>query len=386
MTDYKVLCIGSAVVDISASPIPSPDQWKEKQRIGRIGITTGGDAANQSIRLADAGVPVSLAACTGTDSNGSFLISALGERGVDTRWIRRVPEAATSTALVLVDAAGERRTFSTGGAHPMLCKEDVWAALKQDPEKQGRQKTGALSLASLFSMPLLEKDGLEDILAYCQSRGILVFADLASDKLGQGLGGIRRFLPYIDYFMPSLYDAVDMTRPGAGPGAGTGGGDGTLESPRDMESVSITEPSETLEPDPPELDLARQAASVYLDCGAKHVIIKCGALGCLLAWPAGRAYSFFHIPAVRVEPVDTTGAGDCMAALFISRILEGDDMVSAARFAACGASLSTLHAGASGHKLEEKEIRDYMDEPRKSSVEADPNPAPGLASGTCMED
>ena len=63
-----------------------------------------------------------------------------------------------------------------------------------------------------------------------------------------------------------------------------------------------------------------------------------------------------------------------------------DDMVSAARFAACGASLSTLHAGASGHKLEEKEIRDYMDEPRKSSVEADPNPAPGLASGTCMED
>lgn len=48
----KVLCIGSAVMDIAATPIEDSVNWKEKQRISDIRILPGGDAVNQSIHLA----------------------------------------------------------------------------------------------------------------------------------------------------------------------------------------------------------------------------------------------------------------------------------------------------------------------------------------------
>ena len=79
-----VLCIGSAVMDITARPVGQGETWKEKQRISDIRIQTGGDAANQSIRLADLGLTAALAACVGEDQNGSILRSALEGRGVDT--------------------------------------------------------------------------------------------------------------------------------------------------------------------------------------------------------------------------------------------------------------------------------------------------------------
>lgn len=308
MTKAEVLCIGSAVIDITARAIDQKTPWQEKQRISAIAIQTGGDAANQSIRLADLGVGVSLAACVGDDQNGAMLKSALAARGVDVQHMTAQPGAATGTALVLVDEAGERHVFSVQGAHSLLSRE----MLPQSFPEGCR----AISLASIFSMPVLEKDGLTAFLAEAQAAGILIFADLAADKLGLGLEGVRPFLPMVDYFLPSLYDAIAMT------------GKGTAE----------------------------EAAQVYLRCGAKNVVIKCGAEGCYYANESGQGW----VPAAAVEPVDTTGAGDCMNALFISRILAGDPIEEACRYACAGASYSTLFFGASKEKLTAEQIGRFI--------------------------
>ena len=303
-----VLCIGSVVMDITARPIGQKNQWEEKQRISAIQIQTGGDAANQSIRLADLGLDAALAACVGQDPNGSILCSSLRARGVRTEYIVSKKECATGTALVLVDEAGERHTFSVQGAHSTIEKADLpWDALNS---------CRAISLASLFSMPQLEKDGLLAFLQEAKKKGILIFADLAADKLKQGLPGIAPFLPYIDYFLPSLYDALAMT----------GASD------------------------------AQEAAKKYLDCGVKCVVIKCGSEGCYFV--SGELCG--TVPAVKVDPVDTTGAGDCMSALFISRILQGEGVRDACRFACSGASYSTLCLGASAEKLIERRILEWM--------------------------
>ena len=58
-----VVVIGTVVMDITAKPIAGQNTWKEKQRIEGIRLSTGGDAANQSIRLADLGRSVAVAAC-----------------------------------------------------------------------------------------------------------------------------------------------------------------------------------------------------------------------------------------------------------------------------------------------------------------------------------
>lgn len=100
------------------------------------------------------------------------------------------------------------------------------------------------------------------------------------------------------------------------------------------------------------------AANQYLEAGAGCVVIKCGSQGCYLASAEGNSW----IPAVPVEPVDTTGAGDCMVALFISRILSGDTPKEACRYACVGASLSTLFPGASGGRLTEERLKAWREE------------------------
>ena len=305
----KVLCIGSAVLDIAAKPIGQTGSWKEKQRIEELRIQIGGDAANQSVHLAALGWEPGLAACVGKDTNGKMLMAALESRGVDTSLMEMTEEYPTGTAMVLVDAQGERHTFSVKGAHSTLDEKALPEKLPEDCR--------AISLASLFSMPRLEEKGLLDFLQREKEKGILIFADLAADKQGKGLDGIRPFLPLIDYFLPSLYDAAEMT------GCST----------------------------------AREAAEVFLRQGVKQAVIKCGALGC---WCAGPSFTG-RIPARQVEPVDTTGAGDCMSAVFLARILSGDDVASACRYACLAATYSTLFLGASSVELSDEKIRRFGD-------------------------
>ncbi|MCD8096610.1 MAG: carbohydrate kinase family protein [Lachnospiraceae bacterium] len=305
----SVLCIGSAVIDITACPVEASVTWKEKQRISDIRILPGGDAVNQSVRLAALGVDVALCGCVGDDQNGQLLADALRNRSVDTRFLRRKTDFQTTASLILVNGVGERHTFSVKGAHSTLAKEDLPDEFPADCQ--------AISLASLFSMTSLEQDCLEGYLKQAKKNGILVFADLASDKLGQGLPGIRSFLPYIDYFLPSLYDALPMT--------------GTND--------------------------AESAAKVYHDLGARHVIIKCGEKGCFCLDDAFSGW----IPAIPVKPVDTTGAGDCMVAVFLARILAGDHFADACRYACAAASYSTLFMGASQVELSDRKIREFIE-------------------------
>lgn len=221
-------------------------------------------------------------------------------------------ECATGTAIVLVGESGVRRVFSVKGAHSTLSAEDV-PEVGELPES-----IAAVSLASLFSMPEFEKNGLLEYLVAAKERGMLVFADLAADKLGLGLSGIREFLPYIDYFLPSLYDILSMT--------------GT--------------------------ETAEDAAKVFHELGTEHVVIKCGEKGCYCS--AGTGGFKGWIPAVPVTPVDTTGAGDCMVAVFITRILAGDSMAEACRYACAAASYSTLFSGASTAELSDDRIFRFM--------------------------
>jgi len=290
----EVVVIGTAVTDIQAVKIPPVSSWAEKQRIGSISMMTGGDGANQSLRLAALGRKTGLVACVGHDTAGRMILGELKQRGVDISRVRVHDSIPTGTSLVLVGEDGERHTFSSKGAHGELRKEDCTGLLTKDVK--------ALSLASLFSMPQLEDDGLCELLKDCRKQKILTFADLGSDKRKQGLKGIRRFLPLLDFFLPSEEDALKMT--------------GT-SSPED-------------------------AAKVYHECGASSVVIKCGARGAY--WKTSPDSGW--VPAKAVIPVDTTGAGDCMAAHFIHHCLNGKNIEDACRAACIAASESTLFFGA----------------------------------------
>ena len=303
-----VLCIGIAVLDIIATPIGAPDGWKEKQGISSITLLVGGDAANQSIHLSSLGYHAMMNGCVGGDSNGSLIRSSLQERGVDVSLVRTKKEIATGTALLLVDSRGERYIFSVRGAHSTLNRMDLPEEIPQD--------CAAISLESLFAMPEAEADGLEQFLQKAKKRGIPVFADMDSGRVVPMPPEQRALMPLIDYFIPSYYDVLPLTG------------------------------KESLE----------EAAEYLLDLGVGNVIVKCGEKGCEVFGRTWRG----SIPAIPVQPVDTTGAGDCMSAAFIARIAAGDDIETACRYACAAGSLCTLYPGANSIRLTDGEIREMM--------------------------
>ena len=79
----------------------------------------------------------------------------------------------------------------------------------------------------------------------------------------------------------------------------------------------------------------RSAARVFIDRGVETVVIKRGSKGCAVFSANGREIWALGLP---VEPVDTTGAGDCFSGGFLAALHRGETLEEAARVAnACGA-------------------------------------------------
>ncbi len=72
------------------------------------------------------------------------------------------------------------------------------------------------------------------------------------------------------------------------------------------------------------------------------VIVTLGADGALL-WGDGVAE---RLPALRVDPLDTTGAGDALNGILAAELAAGADLREALRWAIVGAALKTTVAGA----------------------------------------
>jgi sugar/nucleoside kinase (ribokinase family) len=75
--------------------------------------------------------------------------------------------------------------------------------------------------------------------------------------------------------------------------------------------------------------------------GARRVVLKLGKDGCLAVNAAGT----FRVPSVATEIVDTTGAGDCFDAGFITGLANGLDDTAAAKVGAAAAAACIRHVG-----------------------------------------
>jgi 2-dehydro-3-deoxygluconokinase len=79
-----------------------------------------------------------------------------------------------------------------------------------------------------------------------------------------------------------------------------------------------------------------------LGLGAKVVALKLGEQGAIVADGRQR----HRIAAHACKPVDATGAGDTFGGAFVARLLAGDDLLAAGRYASVAAALSTEGYGA----------------------------------------
>lgn len=115
--------VGSINLDITATAdrLPSPG---ETVGGGILRQQPGGKGANQAVAAARLAGTSRMVGAVGQDDAGLSLISAMAGAGVDVRDIARV-DAATGTALVLVDSEGENQIVVCPGANGSVALNGV---------------------------------------------------------------------------------------------------------------------------------------------------------------------------------------------------------------------------------------------------------------------
>jgi ribokinase len=289
---------GSANMDLVAYVSRAPGRGETVT--GRAFRTVpGGKGANQAIAAARAGAPVAFVGAVGDDGFGHEIRHTLAVAGVDVGRLRAVP-GPSGIAHIVVDDDGGNSIIVVPGANGAVTAPDA-----------GDREVIAASRALLLQLEL----PLEAVVgAAWAAREAGVPAVLTPAP--------ARPLP------DELLDAV------------------TLLVPNEHEAAAVTGK-----------DDPRAALDALLD-RVPEVVITLGAEGALYGARSGER---LRVPALRVEAVDTTAAGDTFAGALAVARAEGRPAAEALRFAATAAALSVRREGASTSMPSRAEIDAAMD-------------------------
>jgi ribokinase len=283
----NILVIGSLNADlvVRAPRFPAPGETISGEDLA---IIPGGKGANQAVASARQGTSVAMVGRIGGDSFGPTLIQNLKNNKVDTIRIK-TDEAATGTAIIVVDADGQNSIVLSPGANDKVSPTDVDAVPFQDVD----------TLLLQLEIPL---ETVVHAASVARQNGLRVILNPAPARSIPG----------------SLLADVDILVPN----------ESELQL---LSGQPVTD-----------IDSAKSAAQILLGKGLKTVVVTLGANGALLV----TSEQMIHIPAFIVDVVDTTAAGDAFigglaAALFYDKSLE-----DAVRHGNASGALATTKFGA----------------------------------------
>ncbi|MFJ6653381.1 ribokinase [Microbacterium sp. NPDC091313] len=119
MTGVRLSVVGAINVDLTARVERAPGAG-ETVADGVLSRGPGGKGANQAVAAARLGATVVLAGAVGDDADGALSRAALTAAGVDVSHVQTTVDAATGTALIVVDAAGENSIVVCPGANAAI--------------------------------------------------------------------------------------------------------------------------------------------------------------------------------------------------------------------------------------------------------------------------
>jgi 2-dehydro-3-deoxygluconokinase len=260
----------------------------------------GGDTSNCAIAAARQGASVGYVTAIGTDNFGHSFLDLWKQEGVDTSAVKRDSTAPTGIYFVTHGPEGHVFSYRRAGS----------AASRMTPEElPGDYIRGA---------KVIHTSGISQ--AISPQAADFVFAALRAAKEAGKLvsydTNLRLRLWPIDRARAVIHAAAAMA---------------------DILKTSSDDAYElTGEKDP------NKIADFYLGLGPKIVIVTMGPDGALVATAEKRMV----IPAIRVKPVDATGAGDTFDGAFLTEYLRSADPFAAARYANAAAGLATEGYGA----------------------------------------
>ena len=289
---HKIVVIGSSNMDIVI-----PVQWLpvngETLAGGDFMLFPGGKGANQACAVSKLGHGVSFVAQVGADAFGDTMLGSLRESGVDVNSVG-VSERASGCALIFVMPGGENSIVISPGAnaelHPAIAVERLQTI--EHPE---------------FVLLQLEvpEETVASVLEYSRANHIKTILDPAPARPLP-----KRLLENVDILTPNQTEAAALLG---------------------LQPLSVSGFAE-----------AESVATSLLELGPQVVIIKLGALGCLVATREHKQC----VPGFSVDAVDTTAAGDAFNGALAVALSEGRSLEDAAVFANASAALSVTRHGA----------------------------------------
>jgi sugar/nucleoside kinase (ribokinase family) len=261
--------------------------------IEEIRLTVAGTAGGTVIDTAKLGLRSLAVGAVGDDEKADWVLMTMQKHGIDISAMQRLAGVPTSATILNVRPNGERPALHVRGASDHF-----------DVPKAMYDQVFDAPIIHLGGTGLLRKlDGPASVtlLREAKARGRTVTFDLIAAS-ADTIGIVEPLLPYIDYFMPSIEEARDMS------------GQGT---PADC-------------------------AKFYLDRGAACCVFTLGGDG---AYFAHRDGTRLHAPAYDIKVVDTTGCGDAFDAGFIAALHHKMDTETALRFAQASAGLVATGLG-----------------------------------------
>jgi ribokinase len=281
-----ITVFGSANLDLigTVARLPKPGETVPGSTFAQA---AGGKGANQALAARRAGASVKLFCAVGKDGFADAALSLLRADGVDLGALKSV-EGPTGIAMILVDAHGENVIAILPGANGTLGAADADAAV-------GELEPGAVLVLQ------------QEIPQAATARAL----DLAKER---GIIAILNTAPFLD------------TTAGLAPKA-------SILIANETEFALLcdgqTEPLQGLMQD-------------WAQRHGQTVIVTLGADGAR----AATADEFISVPALKVDPVDTVGAGDTFVGYLAAGLDAGHALEAAMQRAAVAASLACLKPGA----------------------------------------
>lgn len=288
-----VSVIGLYILDVLGRPVTRIPDGGGVDFIEEIRLTVAGTAGGTIIDTAKLGLKSLAVGAVGDDEKADWVLLTMQKHGIDVSVMQRLKGVPTSATILNIRPNGERPALHVRGASDHF-----------DVAPELYDTVFGAPIIHLGGTGLLKKlDGPRSLtlLKEAKRRGCIVTFDLIAAN-AETAAIVKPLLPYIDYFMPSIEEAKDMSGQTS----------------------------------------AADCARFYLDHGAACCVFTLGGDG---AYYAHRDGTRLSSPAYEVQVVDTTGCGDAFDAGFIAALHHKMDVETSLRFAQATAGLVATGLG-----------------------------------------
>ncbi|MDP4086372.1 MAG: ribokinase [Bacillota bacterium] len=245
-------------------------------------LSIGGKGANQAVAASRLGAEVALFGSVGKDENSKIFIENMQNETVDLTHLNRVEVAHTGVAFIEI-CNSENRILVVPGANDYTNVSYI---------------TRILDELLVYDVVLFQMETpmqmLEHLIPILNEQGKTIIVNPApAQKIKESL------IEMITYLTPNEYEYQIV-----------------LDSDQSMEEL-----------------LRKYPNQLIITCGTKGVVYYDG-------------HSMIQVPVIKVDAVDTTGAGDTFSGAFTVAVSEGKSLFESIQFGNIAAGLSVTKKGA----------------------------------------